>query len=115
MLVNVEIRSLAAGAVIGFDISNKGLVPELADRMEWASKGVADVGSALGPVVSSKLVDNDTIYLQGFGQFEVKKKAERISVNPANGKRYLVPPKLVPVFKPGTTVKNRLKELGDHE
>ena len=43
------------------------------------------------------------------------KKAERISVNPANGKRYLVPPKLVPVFKPGTTVKNRLKELGDHE
>ena len=59
--------------------------------------------------------DNDTIYLQGFGQFEVKKKAERISVNPANGKRYLVPPKLVPVFKPGTTVKNRLKELGDHE
>ena len=46
---------------------------------------------------------------------EVKKKAERISVNPSNGKRYLVPPKLVPVFKPGTTVKNKLKELGDHE
>ena len=51
----------------------------------------------------------------GFGQVEVKKKAERISVNPSNGKRYLVPPKLVPVFKPGTTVKNKLKELGDHE
>jgi len=27
--------------------------------------------SALSSVVSSKLVDNDTIYLQGFGQFEV--------------------------------------------
>ena len=71
--------------------------------------------SVLSSVVSSRLVDNDTIYLQGFGQFEVKKKAERISVNPSNGKRYLVPPKLVPVFKPGTTVKNKFKELGDHE
>jgi DNA-binding protein HU-beta len=44
----------------------------------------------------------------------VKKKNERISVNPSNGKRYLVPPKLVPIFRPGTTIKNRLKGL-EHE
>ena len=85
-------------------MKNKELITELANRMDWTSKEVSDMLSALSSVVSSKL-----------GQFEVKKKAERISVNPANGKRYLVPPKLVPVFKPGTTVKNRLKELGDHE
>nr|WP_301043178.1 HU family DNA-binding protein [Parabacteroides goldsteinii] len=38
-----------------------------------------------------------------------------ISVNPASGKRYLVPPKLVPVFKPGATLKSKLKELSDNE
>ena len=92
-------------------MKNKELVTELAARMGWTAQEVAETLS----VLSSRLVDNDTIYLQGFGQFEVKKKAERISVNPSNGKRYLVPPKLVPVFKPGTTVKNKLKELGDHE
>ena len=92
-------------------MKNKELVTELAARMGWTAQEVAETLS----VLSSGLVDNDTIYLQGFGQFEVKKKAERISVNPSNGKRYLVPPKLVPVFKPGTTVKNKLKELGDHE
>ena len=96
-------------------MKNKELVTELAARMGWTAQEVTETLSVLSSVVSSRLVDNDTIYLQGCGQFEVKKKAERISVNPSNGKRYLVPPKLVPVFKPGTTVKNKLKELGDHE
>ena len=91
-------------------MKNKELVTELAARMGWTAQEVAETLSVLSSVVSSRLVDNDTIYLQGFGQFEVKKKAERISVNPSNGKRYLVPPKLVPVFKPGPTVKNKLKE-----
>ena len=96
-------------------MKNKELVTELAARMGWTAQEVTETLSVLSSVVSSRLVDNDTIYLQGFGQFEVKKKAERISVNPSNGKRYLVPPKLAPVFNPGTTVKNKLKELGDHE
>ena len=99
-------------------MKNKELVTELAARMGWTAQEVTETLSVLSSVVSSRLVDNDTIYLQGFGQFEVKKKAERISVKlkyASNGKRYLVPPKLVPVFKPGTTVKNKLKELGDHE
>ena len=96
-------------------MKNKELVTELAARMGWTAQEVAETLSVLSSGVSSRLVDNDTIYLQGFGQFAAKKKAERISVNPSNGKRYLVPPKLVPVFKPGTTVKNKLKELGDHE
>mgnify|MGYP002964598416 CR=1 FL=1 len=71
--------------------------------------------SSLLSDMTQELQEGNVVTIQGFGTFEVKKKAERISVNPANGKRYLVPPKLVPVFKPGTTVKNRLKELGDHE
>ncbi|MBO5225933.1 MAG: HU family DNA-binding protein [Parabacteroides sp.] len=96
-------------------MKNKELVTELATRLGWTVQEVTETLSVLGSVVSSRLVDNDTIYLQGFGQFEVKKKAERISVNPANGKRYLIPPKLVPVFKPGVTVKNRLKDLSTHE
>ena len=96
-------------------MKNKELITELASRLGWTAQEVTDTLSVLSSVVSSRLVDNDIVYLQGFGQFEVKKKAERISVNPSNGNRYLVPPKLVPVFKPGTTVKNKLKELSEHE
>lgn len=96
-------------------MKNKELVAGLSERLGWTSQEVTDMLSALSSVIGARLVDNDVIYLQGFGQFEVKKKAERISVNPSNGKRYLVPPKLVPVFKPGTTVKTRLKELSGNE
>lgn len=96
-------------------MKNKELITELSHRMGWTAQEVTDTLSVLSSVVGSCLVDNDTLCLQGFGQFEVKKKAERISVNPSNGKRYLVPPKLVPVFKPGSTLKNKLKDLGDNE
>lgn len=96
-------------------MKSKELITELSDRLEWTSQDVTEMLSALSAVMSSKLIDNDQIYLQGFGQFEIKKKAERISVNPTNGKRYLVPPKLVPVFKPGTTIKTKLKELSSNE
>ena len=61
-------------------MKNKELVTELAARMGWTAQEVTETLSVLSSVVSSRLVDNDTIYLQGFGQFEVKKKAERISV-----------------------------------
>ncbi len=96
-------------------MNNKELMAALAKRMDWSTQDVAQMFSAMNSVISSRLIDNDTLYLQGFGQFEVKKKAERVSVNPLTGKRYLVPPKLVPVFKPGATLKNKLKELGEDE
>ena len=44
--------------------------------------------------------EGDTVAVHDFGTFEVKKKMERIIVNPANGQRMLIPPKLVLYFKP---------------
>jgi len=92
-------------------VNNKELVVKLSDRLDFSVQETTDLLSALSDVMGAKLVDNDSLYIQSFGLFEVKKRAERVSVNPVNGKRYLVPPKLIPVFKPGTTLKNRLKDL----
>ena len=96
-------------------MTNKEFIEELSRRLDKTEKDTASLVSSFTECLSQTLQEDKIVNLQGFGSFEVKKKMERISVNPANGKRYLVPPKLVPVFKPGTTVKNRLKELGDHE
>lgn len=96
-------------------MKNKEFITELAERLGWTPQEVTDLVATFGSVLGSRLVDNDAVYLHGFGQFEAKKKMEWVVVNPASGKRYLVPPKLVPVFKPGMTLKSKLKELGEHE
>jgi DNA-binding protein HU-beta len=96
-------------------MKNKELIPELSKRTAWTQQEVTDMLSALNTVISEQLVDNDTIYLQGFGQFEVKKKEERLTVNPVSGKRYLVPPKLTVAFKPGKTIKDKLRGIKGNE
>lgn len=56
--------------------------------------------------------EGDAVQLPNFGVLEVRKKLERIVVNPASGQRMLVPPKLTLCFKPTPTVKDRFKKGG---
>lgn len=92
-------------------MKNKELIAGLSDQTGLNPTEVEEMLTAFGSVVGARLVDNDTITLHGLGSFEVKKKGERVSVNPVSGKRYLVPPKLSPVFKPGGTLKAKIKEI----
>lgn len=65
--------------------------------------------SALVTEMTELLEDENQIAIQGFGTFEVKKKLERVVVNPTTRQRMLVPPKLVVGFKPSTTLKDRIQ------
>lgn len=56
------------------------------------------------------LANGDSLSVQGFGSFEVKKKDERLSVHPQTKQRVMIPPKLVPVFRPGSNLKSKFKE-----
>ena len=59
--------------------------------------------------MTQELEEGNMIAVQGFGSFEVKKKAERISINPASKQRMLVPPKLVLSYRPSNTLKDKFK------
>ena len=96
-------------------MKNKELISELSDRLGMKSQEVIDMLDSFCSIVGTHLIENDIVSLPDFGHFEVKKKSDRISVNPANGKRYLVPPKLVAVIKPATILKAKLKEMADNE
>ena len=66
------------------------------------------MSSVLG-IMTQELQEGKTIAIQGFGTFEVKKKMERISVNPSTQQRMLIPPKLVLTYKPSITLKEKFK------
>ena len=61
------------------------------------------------------LKEEKTIGFQSFGNFEVRKKEERLSVHPATQVRTLIPPKLVVNFKQSNILKDKLKDLPNHE
>jgi len=85
------------------------LTTELSVRLNWQKQEVESMLDALSEVIGEKLSQNDIVSLHGFGQFESRKKAERISV--VNGKRYLIPPKLVPIFRSSSSIRSYIKSL----
>ena len=62
--------------------------------------------------MSDGFLEENAVMVPNFGTFEVKKKMERIMVNPSTGQRMLVPPKLVLGFKPSPTWKDKIKQGG---
>lgn len=66
------------------------------------------MSSVLG-TITQELQEGNTVVLQGFGTFEVKKKMERVTINPVTKQRLLIPPKLMLSFKPSTSLKERFK------
>ena len=90
-------------------MNNKEFTSELAERLGYTIKDTSELMGSLLSSMTQELEEGNVIAVQGFGSFEVKKKAERISINPASKQRMLVPPKLVLSYRPSTTWKDKFK------
>ena len=90
-------------------MNNKEFTSELADRLGYTIKDTSELISSLLSDMTQELEDGNVIAIQGFGSFEVKKKAERISINPSTKQRMLVPPKLLFSYIPSNTLKDKFK------
>ena len=90
-------------------MNNKEFTSELAERLGYTIKDTSELMNSLLSSMTQELEEGNVIAVQGFGSFEVKKKAERISVNPTTKQRMLVPPKLVLTYKPSTLLKDKFK------
>lgn len=90
-------------------MNNKEFTSELSDRLGYSIKDTSDLISSLLSEMTLELQEGKLITIQGFGTFEVKKKAERISINPTTKQRMLVPPKLVLSFRPSNVMKDKFK------
>lgn len=90
-------------------MNNKEFISELARKLGYTNKETAQLLSSAIGVMTQELQEGKLIAIQGFGSFEVKKKMERISVNPTTQQRMLIPPKLVLSYKPSTNLKEKFK------
>lgn len=90
-------------------MNNKEFTSELAERLGYTIKDTSELINSLLASMTQELEEGNIIAVQGFGSFEVKKKAERISINPASKQRMLVPPKLVLSYRPSNTLKDKFK------
>ncbi|GLL54364.1 DNA-binding protein [Bacteroides finegoldii] len=72
-------------------MNNKEFTSELAERLGYTIKDTSELINSLLASMTQELEEGNMIAVQGFGSFEVKKKAERISINPASKQRMLVP------------------------
>ena len=90
-------------------MNNKEFTSELAERLGYTIKDTSELMNSLLSSMTQELEEGNVIAVQGFGSFEVKKKAERISINPASKQRMLVSPKLVLSYRPSNTLKDKFK------
>lgn len=91
-------------------MNNKEFIAELSRRSGYSQDASQKMVRTLVEAMAETLEGGEGLSWPGFGSFEVKKRLERISVNPATGKRMLVPPKLVLSFKPIAQIKEKLKK-----
>ena len=90
-------------------MNNKEFTAELSKRLGISTKEVNQYISALNEEVAQQLEEENTISIQGFGTFDVKKKLEHVVVNPSTRQRMLVPPKMEIKFKPSAIIKDKIK------
>lgn len=96
-------------------MNNKEYINELARRSGYTQEVTRKLVHDVVAEMTDRLDESETVSIAGFGSFEVKKRLERILVNPSTKQRMLVPPKLVLSFRPVASVKEKLKNGGEED
>ena len=81
-------------------------------RLDISQEDVQSIMNKTIDIMGDIFQEGDSIQMTNFGTFEVKKRMERVVVNPGTKQRMLVPPKLVLNFKPNVSWKERVKNGG---
>lgn len=91
-------------------MNNKDFITELSRRMGYTAASTQKIVNTVVGSLGDAFQDGASVMIEDFGSFEVKKKMERIIINPTTQQRMLVPPKLVLGFKPADDWKEKFKK-----
>ena len=93
-------------------MNNKAFVAELARRMGYKNSHTQRLINIMLGEAGARFIEGDSLQIANFGTFEVKRKLERVILNPTTGQQMLVPPKMVLSFRPNQGWKDKIKNGG---
>lgn len=86
-------------------MNNKEYIAELSRHTGFSQDDTQRMVRCVVEGMSQKFDEGIGVSISNFGVFEIKKRMERIVVNPSSGQRMLVPPKIVVTFKAETSAR----------
>lgn len=89
-------------------MNNKEFISALSSKTKLTPREVGQLVRDMVSLITYELTEENTIGITNFGTFEVKKKLERVLINPSTKQRMLVPPKMVVSFKPNSGMKEKV-------
>lgn len=93
-------------------MNNKEYISALASKAGYSQEQTQKMVKSLVDAMSRHFENGESVVVSGFGTFEVRKRLERVIVNPSTGQRMLIPPKLVLGFKPSSAIKEKYRKGG---
>ena len=89
-------------------MTKKELVAQIAEKTGLTRNKVKDVLETFCDLTGTAIKNGDRVRLLGFGTFETKERAGRIGKNPQTGKKINIPASVVPVFRAGKQLKEKV-------
>ena len=94
-------------------MNNKDYIAELAQQTGYSQDDTQKMVRKVIDAMIAEFEEGEMVSIPNFGTFEVKKRLERVVVNPTTRKRQLVPPKLGLGVRPVAAVQEKLKNGGE--
>lgn len=85
------------------------IVSEIAKSTGMEKMQVQTVVEAFMESVKDSLIQNNNVYLRGFGSFIVKKRAKKVARNISKNTTITIPEHNIPAFKPAKSFAAKVK------
>lgn len=86
------------------------IVNEISNKTGFDKNNVQTIVEVFMTSVKSSLVNEENVYLRGFGSFIIKKRAQKTARNISKKETITIPAHNTPAFKPCKTFVNAVKK-----
>lgn len=86
------------------------IVERIAEKMSCTKKEATEYTEAVFALMKSTLETGEKLKIAGFGNFEVKQKADRRGRNPQTGETITIEARRILTFKPSNVLKSAINQ-----